>query len=158
MATRPAAAQNSSANRFRAGTGNITRQTLAALNVLSTDKNLLQSRADLLKDISEIIQEHVSITDIAKKWQKQDKEPLLDWQLGWVKQLLQAHHVDAAIIIKENHALKTIEENVLSAKLWELYDHLLRQKQLVHTSVNPQMFLENMLLLWLQASDLQINH
>ncbi len=124
---------------------------LAALNVLSTDNNLLQSRADLLKDICEIIQEHVSITDVAKKWQKQDTEPLLDWQLGWVQQLLQAHHVDAALIVKENSALTTIKENILSVKLWALYDHLLRQKQLVHTSVNPQIFLENMLVLWLQA-------
>ena len=124
---------------------------LAALNILAADINVLQSRADFLKDISEIIQEHVSITDIAKKWHKQDREPLLDWQLGWVKHLLQAHHVDAGIIVKENHPLKTIEENLLSTKLWGLYDHLLRQKQLVHTSVNPQIFLENMLVLWLQA-------
>ena len=124
---------------------------LTALNVLASDNDLLKSRAELLKDISEIVQEHVSITDIAKKWHKKDSEPLLDWQLGWVQQLLKASHINTSTIIPENHGLKTIEDNLHLVKLWELYDHLLRQKQLVHTSVNPQIFLENMLVLWLQA-------
>ncbi len=124
---------------------------LAALNVLASDNDLLKSRAALLKDISEIVQEHVSITAIAKKWHKKDCEPLLDWQLGWVQQLLKASQINATTIIPENHGLKAIEDNLHLVKLWELYDHLLRQKQLVHTSVNPQMFLENMLVLWLQA-------
>ncbi len=124
---------------------------LAALNVLTTQQNILQSRADFLNDISEIIQEHVSITDIAKKWHKQDSEPLLDWQLGWVKRLIQTHHIDDNRLIKKHHALHVLKENLQPPALWELYDQLLRQKQLVHTSVNSQIFLENMLVLWLQA-------
>ncbi len=124
---------------------------LAALNVLTSKINVIQSRADFLKDISEILQQHVSITDIAKKWHKQDRESLLNWQLGWVKQLLQTHHLQSKRLIKSNHTLLMIEENVLPVKLWDLYDQLLRQKQLVHTSVNPQIFLENMLVLWLQT-------
>ncbi len=136
---------------------------LAALDLLTSNKEIIANRAALLKDIVEIVMEHISLVDVAKKWQKHEREALLNWQLDWVQQLLK---FDVLSVIKtgeetghqsldESRALETLRENIFSPQLWGLYDHLLRQKQLIHTSVNPLIFIENMLVLWLQAKHCQ---
>lgn len=128
---------------------------LAALNI---DEELINSRELLLEDIINIIQEKLAITDIAKKWHKHDHTMLLDWQIGWLHQLLSSEYQSSnksndnqQLNQKLPKNLMTIKESAMNIALWDLYDQLLQQKRLVHTSVNPLIFLENMLTLWLQA-------
>jgi len=128
---------------------------LAALKV---DDELIQNREMLLEDIVNIIQEKSAITEIAKKWQKHDREVLIDWQIGWLYQLLKMPPKTDSNDSRTGKSdteksinLVTLKDFILDLQLWDIYDQLLKQKQLVHTSVNPLIFLENMLSLWLQA-------
>lgn len=128
---------------------------LAALKV---DDEFIQKREMLLEDIVNVIQEKSAITEVAKKWQKHDREVLLDWQIGWLYQLLRmppraGNHTDDTVNSTSQKSVNmvTLKDFILDHQLWEIYDQLLKQKQLVHTSVNPLIFLENMLSLWLQA-------
>lgn len=118
---------------------------LAALEV---DDELINLRADLLNDILNIIHEKSSIIDIAKKWQKQDRGRLIDWQIGWISMLLSAQYKSNRQD-QVDEKLGQLNDNILVQSSWDLYDQLLKQKKIVHTSVNPLIFIENMLTLWL---------
>jgi len=120
---------------------------LAALEV---DDELIAMRSDLLSDVLNIVHEKSSIIDIAKKWHKQDRNRLLDWQIGWITYLLSAQY-KAVPDDQGTERLAELKNNILLHSLWDLYDQLLKQKKIVHTSVNPLIFIENMLTLWLQA-------
>lgn len=120
------------------------------LAALAVDDELIATRDDLLTDIVNIIHEKSSIIDIAKKWQKQDRGRLIDWQIGWISMLLSAQY-KSNTKDQADEKLIQLKENILVQSLWDLYDQLLKQKKIVHTSVNPLIFIENMLTLWLQA-------
>ncbi len=120
------------------------------LAALAVDDELIATRDDLLTDIVNIIHEKSSIIDIAKKWQKQDRSRLIDWQIGWISTLLSAQYKNDTQD-QMNEKLAQLNESILVQALWDLYDQLLKQKKIVHTSVNPLIFIESMLTLWLQA-------
>jgi len=130
---------------------------LLALNI---DEKSLADKGDFAKDILNIFRENNSVTEIAKKWEKYDQSVLLDWQIIWVQSLLKS--VAIASTNSGNQKTKNItriqkhldifKESFPKSLLWQLYFQLLNRKQIVHTSVNPLINLESMLLLWSQAS------
>ena len=120
------------------------------LAALAVDDKLIASRDDLLSDIMNIIHEKSSIVDIAKKWHKEDRSRLLDWQIGWINQLISDQYKAGSNNVADTK-LAQLGTHILALSLWDLYDQLIKQKKLVHTSVNPLIFVENMLTLWLQV-------
>ena len=116
------------------------------LTALALDEGaLFESRKDFLDDLSAVLMQQKTITDVSKKWQGSSKQGLLDWQINWVQQLIKQ---------KSSKCLKKPILNISKSfeinKLWLLYDELLALKGLAHTSLNTQLFVENMLLSWLK--------
>lgn len=121
---------------------------LLAINI---DEKTLNDKEDFAKDILNIFRESNSVTEIAKKWEKYDQGILLDWQIIWVQSLLKSV-TEVSASNETNRHFDIIREKTPNSFLWQLYFQLLKKKQIVHTSVNPLINLESMLLLWSQAS------
>ena len=109
------------------------------------DAEIIHRHDELADDILACCLENKSITELAKKWEKADIKQLLDWQIIWLQ-----NYLKNATNISEKH--KRIKERLTTSQKWSLYQGLLEQKKLVHTSVNTLIYVENMLLLWLKAS------
>ncbi len=109
------------------------------------DNEIINNYEELAGDILDCCLEKKSITELAKKWEKGDIKQLLDWQIIWLQ-----NYLKNAPNISDKH--KKIKEKLTTSQKWSLYQALIEQKKLVHTSVNTLMFIENMLLLWLKAS------
>ncbi len=116
------------------------------LYALALDNNEhFECRNDFANDLSAVINQKKSITDISKKWQNDSKQELLDWQIHWA-QLLIKHYFNAS----QKNIILTIPQPVEIAALWQLHDQLIKFRAIAHTSLNAQLFIENMLLLWMK--------
>ncbi len=104
-------------------------------------------RNDFANDLLAVMMQQQSLTEISKKWQTASKDELLSWQIHWVQQLIKYpfNKVQAQAILQIPHVVD-------SAKLWQLYDQLIKLRRLAHTSLNAQLFIESMLLLWMKLS------
>lgn len=113
----------------------------------------LSTRKQFATDILKLLRGNLSIVNIAKSWEKTPKADLLDWQLQWVQSMIRANYLEegATTDAISPHLNKLMVQSVNS--LWELHDGLLELKSHVHTSLNPLLFTEDMLLLW-QAQSL----
>lgn len=126
---------------------------LLAFNVSEEDFNL---RNELAEDLLHIMSEDESATVIAKKWEKRDVNNMLKWQISWLQGFIRTDIVsnesrnEASSSVLQN--LNKINGLLSTDKQWLLYEELLKQRRYVHTSVNPLIFIENMLILWFQAS------
>jgi DNA polymerase-3 subunit delta' len=102
-----------------------------------------KSRKDFAHDLSAVINQQQSLTEVSRKWQNSPKHELLDWQIHWVQQLIKyrfntAQHLPAL----------TIPQSANLNRLWGLHDELIKFRKIAHTSLNAQLFIENMLLSW----------
>jgi DNA polymerase-3 subunit delta' len=121
------------------------------LNALKIGVEELQSREKLSKDLVEIIKNQASITVIAKTWEKYNTEFLLNWQITWVQDFIKKSLEDKTLNNTEQKLTSSLLElsNLKSIdQFWLIYQELIKQKRYIHTSVNPLMFVENMLILW----------
>ncbi|MEE9328203.1 MAG: DNA polymerase III subunit delta' [Cocleimonas sp.] len=121
---------------------------LAALKI---DAEEIQSRKKLSKDLIGLINNKESITAVAKTWEKYNSELLLNWQITWVQDFIKQSIQDKPLNnSEEKQTLTLLELSQLKsvAQLWQIYHELIKQKRYIHTSVNPLMFVENMLMLW----------
>ncbi len=126
---------------------------LVVLKAPGSDVNQV---ADFAKDILQILEETKSIAEVAKTWEKISHKDLIDWQVSW----LQAFIKEELTGVKKNIDVNSLVEQHLSKikmlikvkPCWDLYQQILEQQKYIHTSVNPLMFLENMLILWFKAS------
>ncbi|MEB8432277.1 DNA polymerase III subunit delta' [Cocleimonas sp. KMM 6892] len=133
---------------------------LKALHITDED---IHARSSFLIDLNDIVRENISVVATAKKWEKANLESLLNWQITWVQQLIKASECEDSSSTSSSSQNSNPETNTLhkseqtlfatikSDKHWELYQQLIKQKKYIHTSVNTLMFIENMLLLWLEA-------
>ena len=116
---------------------------LAALKL--DEGTLFESRKEFADDLSAVLMQQKTIIEVSKKWQSSSKQALLDWQINWVQQLIKqtlSKHSGKPVL----NICKVFDIN----KLWSLHDELLVFKGLAHTSLNAQLFVENMLLSWLK--------
>lgn len=123
---------------------------LIALNI---SDDLMRLKNDFENDLSAVISERESLTETAKKWEKYDHNILLDWQIIWVQKLIKSRltsHNRSDNANSENNLFPKIR-HVSTEQLWSLYQSLINQKHYVHTSVNPLIFIENMISLWLNS-------
>jgi len=116
------------------------------LYALSLDNEAhFNSRTDFANDIVAVINQRQSITETSKKWQNASKQELLDWQVDWIQQLIRDYFSD----VQQKPTL-TLPQPVDIAPLWLLHDELIQFRRLAHTSLNAQLFIENMLLSWMK--------
>ncbi len=131
-------------------------QPLTVLNM--SDENI-QGREDFSTDLQAICVQEKSLVEIAKKWEKFDHAMLLNWQISWVQNIIKKNslsnteikHPQETLINSSSH----LDNCIPPINMWVLYQQLIDQKKYIHTSVNPLLSIENMLLLWLQASRTQ---
>ncbi len=102
-------------------------------------------RNDFANDLLAVVMQQQSLTEVSKKWQTESKDELLRWQIHWVQQLIK-YPFSAA----QPQPVLQIFNPVDSAKLWQLYDQLIKFRRLAHTSLNAQLFIESMLLSWMK--------
>ncbi len=107
-----------------------------------------QRRNEFANDLLAVIKQQQSLTEASKKWQKESKDELLSWQIHWVQQLIKYPFNTG-----EPESILQIPNLVDSAKLWQLYDQLIKLRRLAHTSLNAQLFIESMLLLWIKLEE-----
>jgi len=128
-------------------------QPLTAIGISDED---IQSRGQLANDLYSICMQKKSVTDIAKTWEKYDQSNLLNWQIIWVEKFIKNNVLQSQTEPNDQGDLAMIlaklANDLSSGEQWNLYQQLIAQKKYIHTSVNPLLFIENMLLLWLQAS------
>lgn len=117
------------------------------------DNTLLERRKMLAMDLVYLLNEQRDYVELAKHWEEEDFETLLNWQLSWVQDLLlranksQENH--RAIDI--NKQLNQLALLLAAANLWNLYDNLLDLMKLAKHPVNKILFAEKMLLIWLET-------
>ncbi len=129
------------------------------LKALSITDDDISARSNFLEDLNNIVSENLSVVATAKKWEKTNLESLLNWQITWVQQLIKEAECGSLTSDSNNNRetdrLYLIQQALFTQikpdKRWQLYQQLIKQKQYIHTSVNTLMFIENMLLLWLEA-------
>ena len=128
-------------------------QPLNAIKVTNED---IQNREALAADLLAICRNHKMITEVAKIWEKFDHSILINWQISWLMKFIKSNQIDELSIVENRQKLDTILSDISSCltleSQWVLYQQLIKQKRYIHTSVNPLLFIENLLLLWLQAS------
>lgn len=111
----------------------------------------LATRKQLATDILKLLRGNLSLVGVAKSWEKTPKADLLDWQLQWVAAMIRSNYLsDGASDPISPHLHRLMIQSVNN--LWELYDGLLELKSHAHTSLNPLLFTEDMLLLWQNQS------
>jgi len=107
-----------------------------------------ESREEFSRDISATLLQQKTIIEVSKKWQNTSKQELLDWQIYWVQQLIKQSFSKH----QKRHLLNTIKSYDIN-KLWLLHDELIKFREIAHTSLNNQLFVENMLLSWLKLEN-----
>ena len=129
------------------------------LKAIQLNADEVEQRRHFFKDLYAIIKQQLSVTEVAKKWDKQDLARLLNWQVIAVQNSIKnslSHFESSTENSSDLPSYVSTKTNVLTQHLtqeeqWLLYQKLLNQKQYIHTSVNSLMFTENMLLLWLKS-------
>lgn len=123
------------------------------LNALSISQEDIDNKTDFYKDIHSVIKQSISISDIAKKWEKHDIETMINWQIQAIQSAIKISFDSNLVTVEEGVSLLELSKHLDSDEKWHLYQSLIKQKQYIHTSVNPLMFLENMIMLWTKASN-----
>lgn len=118
------------------------------LIAITLGQELVDSRNQFFNDLRDAIKNTMTITEMAKKWEKHDKEVLLNWQILLIQDTIksavsQDQSMASHASFKQDHTQHLSDE-----EKWLLYQNLIKQKQYIHTSVNSLMFLENMIMLW----------
>ncbi len=128
-------------------------QPLNAIKVTDED---IQNREALATDLLGICTHQKMITEVAKSWEKFDHSILINWQTNWLIKIIKSKVIDGSTVSGSRQNLGITLSNIKNClapdSQWILYHQLIKQKQYIHTSVNSLLFIENLLLLWLQAS------
>jgi DNA polymerase-3 subunit delta' len=109
------------------------------------NKEHFERRNDFANDLSSVVMQRQSITEISKRWQNAVKHELLDWQIHWVQQLIK----QCFSTTEQQSVLNLPRANDIT-RLWQLHDELIKFRAIAHTSLNAQLFIENMLLSWMK--------
>lgn len=121
------------------------------LKAIQLSQDDVEARDNFFKDLSTVIQQQSSITEVAKKWEKNDLAALLNWQIIVVQNAIKGNLSSSTNGEKSKDATSSMTNHLSNEQQWSLYQELLKQKQYIHTSVNSLMFMENMIMLWLKA-------
>lgn len=137
--------------------GNIDVQTLFTmvgnrpLKALKISQDDIDNRNKFLHDLSTVISQEITLTEMAKNWEKYDVEVILDWQINIIQQSLKSHVTDKVSEQGTDTVELGLTKHLTTEEQWQLYQNLIKQKQYIHTSVNSLIFMENMIILWLKT-------
>jgi len=126
-------------------TGN---KPLKAINVSQED---VDNRNQFSQDLTAVTNQQITITEMAKKWEKHDFETLLNWQISLIQKTIKTSLNCGTSEDASSNSNNTMTQHLSAEEQWHLYQSLIKQKQYIHTSVNSLMFVENMIMLWLKA-------
>ncbi len=118
---------------------------LAALNLDSGE--LIETQKVWGQQLLSVINGGQSITAVGSEWARQPKKQLLDWQLSTIHAAMRDSLAGDKVTGPDRSSLYAV---IAGRDLWALYDELLRMKELATHPLNPQLFAENMLSLWLK--------
>lgn len=118
------------------------------LAITFDEESHFESRSTFARDLSAVINHDKTMIEVSKKWQNFSKQEILDWQINWVQQLIK-QHLTTTVDTSTSHPLSLSRRSKIE-NLWELHDQLIKFRALSHTSLNAQLFVENMLLSWLK--------
>lgn len=148
--------------KARAGSGKNNAETILEmangqpLTAIKLNDEDIQKRAEFANNLLDICTQQKGVTEVAKIWEKHDPASLLNWQITWLQNFIKNKFLktDVTQISKDDltQTLTKLNASLNQQAQWELYQQLISQKQYLHTSVNTLMYIESMLLLWLQAS------
>jgi DNA polymerase-3 subunit delta' len=125
---------------------------VTALKITEEDQS---NRQGFAEELLAVCQQQKTITEVAKKWEKFDHSELLNWQITWVQSFIKKQMIPTLDDTAEAHnlseVLSKLSDTVSEHHQWSLYQQLIMQKQYIHTSVNSLLFIETMLLLWVDT-------
>ncbi len=127
-------------------TGN---KPLKAINISQDD---IENRNQFFQDLSTVIHQQITITEMAKKWEKHDFETLLNWQILFIQSTIKSELSTDTNVDNSSNSNNKLSQHLSAEEHWNLYQNLIKQKQYIHTSVNSLMFMENMIMLWLKGA------
>ncbi len=120
------------------------------------NSDLLKKRKYLAQALISLLNGQSNYIELAKHWEKENFTTLLSWQLSWTQDLLNHAILNQAVdknyrALDINKELKQLNLLLNVSKLWKLYDSLLSLIKLANHPVNKILFVEKMLLIWLEA-------
>lgn len=122
------------------------------IGALDIPENMLLEKKDFSDDIFSVLNGKKSIIEIAKKWEKYDLDTLLNWQISWASMAIKKALITQSNTLNINDLPEYLARKTIPIKLWLLYSSLVKQKQYIHTSVNTLIFVEKMVMLWLNTT------
>ena len=115
----------------------------------------IEDRESFMGDLLSVIEDRKSVVEVAKSWEKYDFATLINWQISSLQEMIKltaSGKIDTLDDAdKYNKILSQLAKKISTEHKWQLYQQLINQKHYIHTSVNALMFVESMILLWLQA-------
>ncbi|MGV6808250.1 MAG: DNA polymerase III subunit delta' [bacterium] len=113
------------------------------------DENRLAQRTQLINDIGLVMTERKDWLHVAKQWEHHDRQEWLAWQLAWVNDLARLHYDPNATIAEDvSKQLYRLYELSDPNKLYELYDSLISRAKIATHTINPLVFMEDVLICW----------
>lgn len=120
---------------------------LDALKLDQSDQH--EKQTQFWQAMIEVLQGKQTLTQCAERWQKYDRDTLINWQLQALQASLRQHY---DVSIETNGAYERLLRGLRSwsnERLWHIYDRLIQLKQLSAHPLNQQIFVETMLTYWL---------
>ena len=119
------------------------------LKALTISQEDIESRNQFFQELSTVINQQITVSEMAKKWEKYDLETLLNWQILLIQKAIKHSVTISATTEKPSKSNHPLTKHLSAEDHWQLYQNLIKQKQYIHTSVNSLMLVENMIILWL---------
>ena len=118
------------------------------LKAIQLSEEDINNRKHYFQDLKAAIKHQITISEMAKKWEKHDFTHLLNWQIMLLQDNIKSGMANMQSTHIETNANLELTQHLSNEEHWLLYQNLIKQKQFIHTSVNPLMFMENMIMLW----------
>lgn len=113
------------------------------------DESRLAQRTQLINDIGSVMTERKDWLQVAKQWEQHDRQEWLAWQLAWVNDLARLHYdPDATIAEDVSKQLYRLRDLSNPNKLYDLYDSLISRAKIATHTINPLVFMEDVLICW----------
>lgn len=122
------------------------------LAIRSLDENLLEQQPLYLHTLMQLRRGEINIVTVTSQWIRQDITLILDWFIRWIVNAirLQCHPQSSyGHCLNLHPTLRQITAEISIQKLCDYYQELLKARELLATSVNKTLLLEQLLIAWI---------
>jgi len=117
------------------------------LLALEYDKEeYLAAYKEFLTDFSALYQQTADPMQMSVKWHKENFSGLLKWLMWLTASIIKASMKSATV--SDKMILKYTNDTTDRRWLFEFYDDLLRTQNMIHSSINQRLVLDNLMLKW----------